>query len=134
MKQSLISIVDDDEPFRDSLRRLITSLGYTVAAFPSAAAFLASPGLDATLCLVADVHMPDMTGVELYEHLTDTGHVIPTILVTAYPDAGVEARMLSSGVESFLRKPLEEARLIDCLRDVSARKSAAKASSTEGDP
>ena len=118
---SLISIVDDDQSFRDSMRRLIKSLGYTVAVFPSAAEFLASPGLTATDCLVADVHMPEMTGVELYRHLIGTGQGIPTILVTAYPDDRVQERMLSEGVRCYLRKPLEEAVLIDCLHRAAAR-------------
>jgi FixJ family two-component response regulator len=119
-QQSLISIVDDDQFFRDSMRRLIKSLGYTVAVFPSAAEFLASPKLSATACLVADVHMPATTGVELYGHLIETGHSIPTILVTAYPDDSVEERMLSAGVRCYLRKPLEEAQLIRCLRSAVA--------------
>ena len=121
-KQSVISIVDDDQPFRDSMRRLLKSLGYTVATFPSAAEFLASPRLTATDCLVADVHMPAMTGVELFRHLIDTGQTIPTILVTAYPDERVQERMLSQGVECYLPKPLVEAVLIDCIRAAVARK------------
>ena len=114
--QSQISIVDDDQSFRDSMRRLLKSLDYSVAVFPSAAEFLASPKLDATNCLVADVQMPAMTGVELYEHLVETGHAIPTILVTAYPNDGVRERMLTLGIECYLPKPLVEAELIDCLR------------------
>lgn len=120
-KDSLISIVDDDQSFRDSMRRLIKSLGYTVAVFSSAAEFLASPRLDATHCLVADIHMPDMTGVELYGHLVRSGHRIPTILVTAYPDEDDQQLMLRRGVECYLRKPLEEAALIACLRSAVAR-------------
>jgi FixJ family two-component response regulator len=115
-KQSLISVVDDDDAFRDSLRRLLKSLDYAVATFPSAAEFLSSPELNATGCLVADVHMPAMTGVELYRHLMATGHLIPTILVTAYPDHRVQVRMLGLGVRCYLSKPLEEVALIDCLR------------------
>jgi FixJ family two-component response regulator len=114
--QSQISIVDDDQSFRDSMRRLLKSLDYSVAVFPSAAEFLASPKLNATDCLVADVQMPAMTGVELYEHLVETGHTIPTILVTAYPNDGVRERMLTLGIECYLPKPLVEAELIDCLR------------------
>ena len=114
--QSQISIVDDDQSFRDSMRRLLKSLDYSVAVFPSAAEFLASPKLDVTDCLVADVQMPAMTGVELYEHLIETGHAIPTILVTAYPNDGVRERMLTLGIECYLPKPLVEAELIDCLR------------------
>lgn len=117
----LISIVDDDQSFRDSMRRLLRSHGYTVAAFPSAAEFLASTQLPATACLVADVHMPAMTGAELYQHLVATGHAIPTILITAYPEDGVRQRMLSLGVRGYLHKPLDESVLIDCLHRAFAR-------------
>lgn len=119
-EQALISIIDDDQSFRESMRRLVKSLGYGVAVFPSAAEFLASPRLSSTTCLVADVHMPAMTGIELYSHLRSTGHSIPTILVTAYPDERVQERMLNMGVGCYLRKPLEEATLIDCLRSAIA--------------
>jgi FixJ family two-component response regulator len=121
-KQPLISVVDDDQSFRDSMRRLLKSLGcYSVATFASAPEFLASARVAATDCLVADVHMPAMTGVELYRHLVDTGQTIPTILVTAYPDDRVQERMLTEGVECYLHKPLEEAALINCLRSAVAR-------------
>jgi FixJ family two-component response regulator len=85
-KPTLISVVEDDQPFRESMRKLMRALGYPVEAFPSAADFLASPLLTATACLVTDVHMPGMTGIELHRHLVAMGHRIPTILVTAYPD------------------------------------------------
>ena len=122
-EQALVSIVDDDRSFRDSMRRLLKSWGYSVAAFPSAAEFLASPKLAATTCLVADVQMPAMTGDELYMHLIRSGRAIPTILVTAYPDDGIEKRMLRLGVECYLRKPLDAADLIGCLRSAFARGS-----------
>ena len=122
--QSQISVVDDDQSFRDSMRRLLKSLDYTVAVFPSAADFLASSELSDTACLVADVHMPAMTGVELYKHLIETGHAIPTILVTAYPSDGVRERMLTLGVECYLPKPLIEAELIACLRSAVAHSKA----------
>jgi FixJ family two-component response regulator len=120
-ERSLISIVDDDPSFGDSLRRLLKSLDYAVAVFASGPQFLASRQLAATACLVADIHMPEMTGVELYNHLIQRGHTIPTILVTAYPDDGVRARMLTLGVDCYLAKPLVEAVLIDCLRSAVAR-------------
>ncbi|WP_212756637.1 response regulator [Usitatibacter rugosus] len=103
------------------MRRLLKSLGYPVAVFSSAGEFLASPELAATTCLVADVHMPAMTGIDLYKSLTEGGHAIPTILVTAYPDDIVQDLMLSLGVKCYLSKPLEEAHLIRCLRSVFAR-------------
>ena len=67
-------------------------------------------------CLIADVHMPAMTGVELYRHLSEAGYAIPTILVTAYPDDDVRARALNDGVVCYLRKPVDEQHLIRCLR------------------
>jgi FixJ family two-component response regulator len=115
-KPSLVSVVEDDQFFRESMRRLMRSLGYSVEAFPSAADFLASPRLVETACLIADVHMPAMTGLELHTRLIDMGHAIPTILVTAYPDDNVLARALKDGVVCYLRKPVDEARLMRCLR------------------
>ena len=72
-KPSLVSVVEDDQFFRESMRRLMRSLGYSVEAFPSAADFLASPRLVETACLIADVHMPAMTGLELHRRLIDIG-------------------------------------------------------------
>jgi FixJ family two-component response regulator len=113
---SLVSVVEDDQHFRESMRRLLRSLGYTVEAFPSATDFLASPRVVETSCLIADVHMPAMTGLELYEHLIEGGYAIPTILVTAYPDDVDRARALNDGVVCYLRKPVDEQHLIRCLR------------------
>jgi FixJ family two-component response regulator len=115
-KSTLVSIVEDDQPFRESMRKLMTVLGYTVESFPSAADFLASPLLAKTACLVADVHMPGMTGVELHRQLVDAGYAIPTILVTAYPDEADRAQTLNEGVVCYLRKPVDEEHLIRCLR------------------
>jgi FixJ family two-component response regulator len=124
---SLVSIVDDDSAFRDSMRRLLKSLGYAVGVFPSAADFLSSSTLATTDCLVADVQMPVMTGIELHEHLVGTGHAIPTILITAYPDDRVRKRARSLGVVCYLPKPLVEADLIDCLRSAVAPGSSSNA-------
>jgi FixJ family two-component response regulator len=113
---SLVSVVEDDRFFRESMRRLMRSLGYNVEAFSSAADFLTSPRLSETACLIADVHMPAMTGAELYRHLIAGGHAIPTILVTAYPNDVDRARALNDGVVCYLRKPVDEKHLIRCLR------------------
>jgi CheY-like chemotaxis protein len=115
-KALLIAIVEDDWFFRDSMRSLMKSLGYTVEAFSSAADFLASPHLRETACLIADVHMPAMTGIELYRHLIGTGYAIRTILVTAYPNAADRIRALNDGVVCYLRKPVDEEHLMRCLR------------------
>jgi FixJ family two-component response regulator len=115
-KVSLVSVVEDDQFFRESMRRLMRSLGYGVETFPSAADFLASPLVVETACLIADVHMPAMTGLELHRRLIDIGYAIPTILVTAYPDNDVRTRALKDGVVCYLRKPLDENHLMRCLR------------------
>jgi FixJ family two-component response regulator len=118
MKEQLVSIVEDDQFFRDSMGRLMRSLGYAAEAFPSAADFLASSRLAETACLIADVHMPAMTGIELYRHLIDAGHAIPTILVTAYPNDTDRTRALNDGIVCYLRKPVDEQNLLRCLRAV----------------
>ena len=112
----LISIVDDDQPFRESMRRLVMLLGYTVEAFSSAADFLASRLLPETACLIADINMPGMTGIELHRHLVGSGYTIPTILVTAYPEEAVRERALKDGVVCYLGKPVSDEHLERCLR------------------
>jgi FixJ family two-component response regulator len=114
-KRSLVSIVEDDRYFRDSMERLMRSLGYNVETFSSAANFLTSARLTETTCLIADVHLTAMTGVELYKHLIESGHAIPTILVTAYPETGERVRALHDGVICYLRKPVDDKSLIRCL-------------------
>jgi FixJ family two-component response regulator len=114
-KRSLVSVVEDDQFFRESMRRLMRSLGYRVEVFASAADFLASPRLAETACLIADVNMPTMTGIELYRYLNDSDHAIPTILVTAYGDDDVESRALKDGIICYLRKPVDAEHLKQCL-------------------
>ena len=122
MKKLLVSVVDDDRFFRESMCRLMRSLGYTADIFPSAADFLASPQLVETACLITDVHMPAMTGYELHRRLIDTGQTIPTILVTAFPNEIDRARAMNDGVVCYLRKPVDVEHLTQCVRD--ALKSA----------
>jgi FixJ family two-component response regulator len=114
-KTRLIAVVEDDRLFRDSMNSLMRSLGYTVETFSSAADFLASPHLSKTACLIADVQMPAMSGIDLHRHLIDVGFTIPTILVTAYPNASDQARALQDGVVCYIRKPLDEEHLMHCL-------------------
>jgi len=116
MKKKLVVVVDDDRFFRESMGRFMRSLGYAVELFSSATDFLASPRLSETACLIADVHMPAMTGLELYRRLIQAGHSIPTIIVTAYPNEVDRVRALSDGVISYLSKPVDEQHLMRCLR------------------
>ena len=114
-KRKLISLIEDDEPFRESRQKLMRALGYSVEAFHSAANFLASPMLASTDCLVTDVNMPGMTGVELHRHLLDAGYAIPTIFVTAYPDEADRNRAFNDRVCCYLSKPVDDYELEHCL-------------------
>jgi FixJ family two-component response regulator len=116
LNRALISIVDDNQSFRESIQQVVMLLGYTVEAFPSAADFLASRLLPETACLVADVQMSGMTGVELHRHLVDAGYAIPTILITAYPDEAIRDQALRDGVVCFLSKSVDADHLDRCLR------------------
>lgn len=116
MTKSFISIIDDDQFFLESMLRLIRSFGYTAEGFASATDFLASPRLTETACLITDVYMPAMTGIELHRYLVDAKLVIPTILLTANPKDADRNRALNDGVLCYLGKPVDEQELIRCLR------------------
>jgi len=112
----LISIVEDDESVREAIKGLMRSLGYRVEAVASPQEFLSSRQVRRTSCLIADMQMPGMTGLELYQRLSASGKPIPTILITAYPDDGVRERALAAGVIGYLSKPFEEDDLLACIR------------------
>jgi FixJ family two-component response regulator len=112
----LIAVVDDDESMRDAVSGLMRACGFAVEAFASADAFLNSPSLSTTACLVADVHMPGMSGVDLHGALLASGRNIPTVLVTAYPNDKARARALGNGVLCYLVKPFCENELLSYVR------------------
>ena len=112
----LISVVDDDESMREAIKGLMRSLGYRVEALATAQEFLSSRRVRRTCCVIADMQMPGMTGLELHRHLSASGKPIPTILITAYPDNGARERALAEGVIGFLSKPFEEDDLLACVR------------------
>jgi FixJ family two-component response regulator len=113
----LISIVDDDDLTRAAIENLVRSLGFSARTFASAETFLQSSSVAETQCLILDVQMPKMSGVELQDHLSHSGFDIPIIFITAYPDETVKARALNAGAICFLHKPLDlqGPRLVDCL-------------------
>jgi len=111
----LISVIDDDDDFREALQGLMTSMGFTVEAFSSAPDFLARTDIRDTSCLIVDVHMPQMTGIELHRHLVDSGYAIPTILITAYPDESVRVRAMADGVIGYLTKPFDSVELLRAI-------------------
>ena len=112
---ALISIVDDDPSVRDGLVDLARAMGFDAEAFECAEDFLQSPRLDLTSCLITDVRMPGMTGLELHERLAAAGKSIPTIVITAFPQAADRVRALQAGVLCYLSKPFEESELAACI-------------------
>jgi FixJ family two-component response regulator len=111
----VITIIDDDVSVRVATNRLVRSLGYSTHAFASADEFLRSPQLNATSCVITDIHMPGMDGVELQSYLRAQGSRLPIIFITAFPDESVRARALDGGAVALLTKPFDVATLIKCL-------------------
>ena len=116
----VIAIVDDDESFRHATISFIRSLGYSAAAFPSADAFLNSNAVKNTDCLITDVQMPGMSGIELQSYLIAQGHRVPVIFVTAFPEMEARGHALSAGAIGFLGKPFGDENLISCLNKALA--------------
>src|SRR5262245_20559824 len=117
----VISIVDDDSSVRDGTIDLLNSLGFMAVAFARAEEFLHFDSLYGTRCLIADVQLPGMSGLELYERLVVSGRDVPTILITAFPDDRDRERALRAGVTCYLTKPFNEKELIACIASALAR-------------
>jgi FixJ family two-component response regulator len=114
-KKPVISIVDDDASVREGTMDLIKAMGFIAEAFQRGEDFLKSSRLHCTSCLIADMRMPGMTGLELHSLLVRSGNVIPTILITAYADDSDRARALRAGVICYLAKPFNQDDLLVCI-------------------
>jgi FixJ family two-component response regulator len=112
---SVISVIDDDASVRAATNNLLMSYGYTVHTFASAEEFLQSAHLNDTSCVIADVQMPVMSGVELLTTLRAQGYRVPFIFITAFPDESIRDRALKAGAIGFLAKPFAGPTLINCL-------------------
>jgi len=112
----MISIVDDDQSAREGITDLIRSMGYGAQAFQGADDFLKSPDLARTACLITDMRMPGMTGLELHDRLVASGMSIPTIVITAFPQEADRVRAKRSGIVCYLAKPCDEEHLVECIR------------------
>ena len=122
----VISIIDDDPSVRTATGRLLRSMGFSVYAFASAKEFLSSPQLGETSCVIADVEMPGMSGLELQERLIAHDHGKPIIFITAFPQERARERAMKAGAVDFLSKPFDQARLLECVeRALRRRQSAA---------
>ena len=123
--QFIVMIVDDDESIRRAARRLIKSYGFPVETFASAEDFLSSGKLHETACLVLDVQMPGLNGLELQSRLISEGHQIPIIFITAFDDENVRAQALGAGAVGYLVKPFEETDLLNGINLVVQRQDGA---------
>jgi FixJ family two-component response regulator len=117
-QEHLVSIVDDDASVRKSMRRLLQSSGLQAESFASAEEFLQSGRAATTTCLVLDVRMPVMGGLELQHHLAETGPVIPIIFLSAHASDEEERRALQAGAAVFLRKPVSKEALLHAIRTI----------------
>jgi len=115
-RKPLIALVDDDESIREALMSLLKSFGYRAVAFTCAEEFLSDDRRRKPACLIADVQMPGMSGLELHDRLRESGRAIPTILITAYPDPATRAQALRRGVRAYLSKPFREEALRASIR------------------
>ena len=117
-ERPLVAVVDDDESVRESLPDLLKEFGFAVQSFSSAEEFLASGEMDQTKCLVLDVVMPGMTGLELQKELRVRGQKTPVIFITAQKDEGLRARAFEQGAVELLIKPFSDTALLAALRAV----------------
>jgi FixJ family two-component response regulator len=118
---SMISVIDDDASVRVAANNLLSSHGYLVETFASAEDFLQSTQVCDALCIIADVQMPAMSGLDLLTHLRARGNDAPFIFITAFPDESVRARALKAGAVGFLAKPFAGSVLIDCIESALKR-------------
>jgi FixJ family two-component response regulator len=118
-----IACVDDDLSIGEALVIFLKSHGFAAQAFPSAESFLQSAGMKDTWCLITDVRLPGMSGLQLQGRMLDAGIKIPIIFITAYPDEMIRSRAMEAGAVCFLRKPVTVGELLACIDSARARVS-----------
>lgn len=114
-QKPLISIIDDDEAVRAATESLVRSLGFGASTFASAEEFLESSSVAETSCLITDVNMPGMTGIELQSLLLSQGRQLPIIFITAFPEERIRQRAHEAGAIAFLSKPFDGCMMIECI-------------------
>lgn len=110
-----IAVIDDDESFRVALVESLSSLGYGADGYASAGDYIGSIGAKSFSCVVTDIHMPGMSGLDLMKHLAARGSRTPVVLITARSDTNLEAKAAAAGAACLLRKPFEVDDLITCI-------------------
>jgi FixJ family two-component response regulator len=120
-KEPLIAVIDDDDSLRAALTEALQSLGYDAVGFGSAEEFFAAGQTPLPDCIIADIHLPGMSGLELMRHLGLLGSQVPVVMMTARVELQLQARAIASGAASLLRKPFETGSLVACMRDALKR-------------
>jgi FixJ family two-component response regulator len=120
-EKPLVAIVDDDQSLRNATRDLLRAAGFSAAVFADAASFLGSASRAVAACLVADMRMPGMTGLELYQALVAAGQRIPTVIITAHPEELMQSRARAAGITCYLSKPFAPEDLLECVREALAK-------------
>jgi FixJ family two-component response regulator len=120
--QEIVSIIDDDASARIATGRVVRSLGWPARTFSSSEEFLRSPDLARTFCVVSDVQMPQVDGLELQRRLASQGYVLPIIFMTAFPKTEVRERAMAAGALCFLTKPFDVSTLSDCINTALERR------------
>src|ERR1700689_5736821 len=116
--QTIVMIVDDDDSIRKAVRRLMEPCGFAVETFASAEEFLGSDRLAKTSCLILDIHMPGMNGLELQKRLVASGFVVPIIFITAFTDERAFTQAMNAGAAGYLAKPFNDDELLNCIHSV----------------
>jgi FixJ family two-component response regulator len=111
----IVSIIDDDQDVRQAVQRLMRSRGFATRTFASAEEFLRSPSLHETACVITDIQMPGMTGIDLHDVMLKQGPRLPVIFLTAFPDDRTEKRALQAGALGFLTKPFDARTLVSLV-------------------
>jgi len=121
LESPLVAIVDDDKSIRNATQDLLKAAGYSTATFEDAESFLDSATRATAACLIADMRMPGMSGVELYQTLVASGHGIPTVIITAHPEEVTQARGRVAGLTCYLIKPFTPDELLECVHEALAK-------------
>jgi FixJ family two-component response regulator len=117
----LVAIVDDDKSIRNATQDLLNAAGFSTTTFEDAESFLGSSSRAGVACLVADMRMPGMTGLQLYLELIASGHGIPTVIITAHPEELTQARAHEAGITCYITKPFTPDELLECVREALAK-------------
>jgi FixJ family two-component response regulator len=120
----LIAVVDDDMSIRNAMQDLLNAAGYSASTFGNPTSFLDSPSRANVACLVTDMRMPGMTGLELHEHLAASGTLVPTVIITAHPAELLQERARHAGITCILIKPFTPDELLECVRKALSRSPA----------